>query len=198
MTKKATWEDIKKYADAICNVRACGIDLVWAKRAWQILEDTPLCDYSSSQEFNVIVIRLFCISEIIHIYNYFMIDESYEPYEAYSKWVDELGLQKIKLIMLAGQLYYEDSYVEEYGEISEVINHLMNMHYDMVIKWLVKGFGGRDSMVDSLENPSGVGSESFSYEEAVSMGMKPGKVYVSNEALRLHQWKESGFTRDYA
>ena len=172
MIKKITWEEIKNDADAICNVRGFGVDLEWAKRAWVILEDTPLCEYSDFQESITIIVRLFCISEIIHIYNYFAMDESYEPYEAYSEWLDEIGLQKIELIILAGEEYYEDSYIEEYGEISEVINYLIERQYDMVVKWLIKGFGGKDKMIESLEDPSGKEDGSLSYEDAVASGNK--------------------------
>ena len=194
--KKATWTDIKEYADTICNVRTLDVDLKWAKLAWEILEDTPLCDYSSSQEFNIIIIRLFCITEIIHIYNYFSMGESYDPYDAYSEWLDNIGLQKIELVILAGEQYYNDSYIEEYGEISEVINHLVAIEYDMVIKWLIKGFSGKDNMIATLEDPSG-NETNFSYEEAVSLGMNPDEVYISNKTLQLFQWKEKDFTRNY-
>jgi hypothetical protein len=191
LIEKATWEKIKDYADAICNVRAFGVDLEWVKRAWEILEDTPLCEYSGSHEFNTIIIRLFCISEIIHIYNFFAMDESYEPYDAYPEWLDEVGIQKIELIVLAVAEYYEDSYIEEYGEISEVINHLMEMQYNIVVKWLIKGFGGQDKMIESLENPSGKDDESLSYEDAVASGMRGDEIYVSHETMQLYQWKDN-------
>lgn len=197
LRNKASWKDIKDYADTICNVRAFSVDLEWAKLAWEILEDTPLCEYSNSQEFNTIIIRLFCISEIIHIYNYFSMDESYDPHEAYSEWLDEIGLQKIEMIILAGERYYEDSYIEEYGEISEVISHLIETQYNMVVKWLIKGFGGKDHMLASFASPSGKGSESLSQEDVISLDHSLDDINISDETLRLYQWKEDEFTRNY-
>ncbi|MCU7871344.1 MAG: hypothetical protein KZQ91_01230 [Candidatus Thiodiazotropha sp. (ex Lucinoma borealis)] len=195
---KAAWEDISDYAEVICNVRAFGVDLEWARRAWGILQDTPLCEYSNSQEFNSIVIRLFCLGEIIHIYNYISMDESYEPYEAYCEWLDEIGIQKIELVVLAGEEYYSDSYIEEYGEISEVISHLMEMQYNMVVEWLIKGFGGKDNMIALLESPLEKVEDSSSHEDAIAAGMSLDDIHFSEETIKLYQWKESDFTRNYA
>jgi len=188
LNKKATWEDIEGYAREICIVRADDTDLDWAKHAWEILEKTQLCEYSNSQEFNEIIVRLFCISEIIHIYNYFSMDERYEPYEAYEDWIISTGFQKIKLIVLAGEKYYEDSYVEEYGEISEVVDILIAKQYDMVIECLIKGFDGKNNMLDALDNPSGIENES-----SFSCNSLP-----ADKAIGLYEWKEHDFTREFS
>jgi hypothetical protein len=124
-------------------------------------------------------------------------DECYDPYEAYCEWIDEIGIQKIDLVILAGEEYYSDSYIEENSEISEVINHLIEMQYDMVVKWLIKGFGGKSNMIDLLEFPTGNEEDSYADEEAVAAGMNPNHVNISDETVKLYQWKESDFSRNY-
>lgn len=196
--KRASWEEVSDFAEKICQVRASDIDLVWAKQAWDILSDTPLCEYSNEMEYKLIKIRLFCIAEIIHIYNYLSMDETFDANYSYYEWLDESGIQKIEIVILAGEEYYFDSYIEEDGEICEVISYLIETQYDMIVKWLIKGFGSKDKMMESLESPLGTEENSFTYDEAISAGMNPDTVYTSIETLKLIDWKDKAFPRNFA
>ena len=149
----AGWADIKWYADTVLDIRGFSADMEWAKRAWALLEKTPLTQYATTQEFYQVLVRLFCLGEIVGTFNYCRMDEPFEPYERYAEWVDECELTKIRLIVLAGEDYYEDSYLEDWDGISEIVDVLIDREYDVVLEWLKVGFGGKNGLLRALVGP---------------------------------------------
>ena len=87
----------------IFNYHTYNEDLRWAESAWRIIEKTYLSHYSDAQEFYFVIIRLFAIGELFYIYIDLACDETYEPYEKYIDWVEELELDKFQLTRLAGE-----------------------------------------------------------------------------------------------
>jgi hypothetical protein len=196
--KSCKWDDIKGVAEKIFNILTDGGDLEWAERAWHTIEKTLLCAYSDEQEYYRVLIRLFCLGEMYHIYNDLARNEPYEPGEKYSEWVDKSKLQKIRFIVLAGEDFYEDIYFE-YDYFSGVIHYLIEQEYQLVIRWLTSGFGDKDNLILSLERSCGrsIEDEEMTYEEVLAAGYHPADARISYETLRLFQWKEAGFSRSY-
>ena len=178
---KALWEDVEGNATAIFDVRAFDVDMEWGKRAWTILSKTPLVNYSGPQGYYEILVKLFCLGEIVHIFNDLHMDERYDKYDEYTEWVDECELTKLRFVLLAGEEYYEDSYISEWGEISEVIDNLIEKEYSTVVEWLVAGFGGKELMLNYLVNPEREDDEDIDYPDNA----------------QLFDWMNSGYPRNF-
>ncbi len=184
--KSCTWDDIKGLAKNIFNILTYEGDLEWAEDAWHIIEETPLCTYSNEQEYYRVVIRLFCLGEMYHIYDSLISYEPYERYDKYSEWVDASELQKIRFVVLAGESFYEDIYFDLNG-FFDVINYLIEQEYQLVVNWLVCGFGNYINLLQSLE----ISSRRHREDDV------PYNWTISNETGRIFEWGEAGFSRSY-
>jgi|WetSurMetagenome_2_1015567.scaffolds.fasta_scaffold212863_2 hypothetical protein len=196
--KLATWETIKEIAANIFNILSSGNDIEWAETAWRHIEKTPLVNFSNEEEYYSVLVYLFCLGELYHEYNDIARDERYERDIKYTEWVNESRLQKIRFVLLAGENYYQDYYIEEYDGIFEVIDGLIDKQYPAVIELLVNIFGGRNELMMSLEKSSGRSSgDGLTEEELIELGVKPEELMISYETINLHEWKEYGFPRSY-
>lgn len=182
-SKKVTWDEINDYVRIIFNVRAYDADKIWAKRAWSILDQTPLLRYSNDKEYYHVLVRLFCLGEIIHIFNDYWLDVRFDRDVTYADWVDECSISKLKLVLLAGEDYFEDYYITEYQEIAEVVDHLIDLEYPIVLEWLLTGFGDQYELITALLDPD-------ENDEDIKGPM--------NNMPELYEWVENLFPRNYA
>ena len=139
------------------------LGLRWIRKAWNFIENSPLSEYTNDQEYYLVTIRLFCLGEIVRVYHTCISESYYNYHEHYTKWVngeDKVDgykidytdkLERIKYVILAGEEYYSDEYLEDDG-ICHVIDHLIEEEYENVLMVVISGFGGKEKFFSSLKD----------------------------------------------
>lgn len=197
--KVATWETIKDSAEKIFNYYTYNEDFKWAETIWRKVEKTPLAYYSSETEHYSVILNFFSLAELFNIYNYLRYDEEYDRTYKYPEWVDELDLSRLKLVLLADEEYHDDEYIVEFDGIYEPLNALIEEKYSDFISELVKIMGGEENLLISLEktgDSSGEDEDSSVMDDHI-IDVNMSNYSVSDRTLRLFDWKEQGFPRDY-
>ena len=169
----------------------------WAEMIWREVEKTTLAYYSSETEHYGVILNLFSLAELFNIYNYLAFDEEYDRKYKYYEWVDELGLSKLKFILLAGDEFHDDEYIDEiWGPLDALIDKKYN---DFVLE-LTKIIGGKDNLLISLEKSGNnfvEDEESFEEDDHIYNNISMENYSVSHRFSKIFDWKEQGFPRDY-
>jgi hypothetical protein len=196
--KVATWEVIKEIATNIFHILSSGGDIEWAESAWRHIEKTPLAYFSNEQEYYYVLVFLFSLGDLYHEYNEIARDERYERDVKYPEWVNESELQKIRFVVLAGEDYWQDYYIDYNDGIFEVIDSLIGKQYSEVIEVLINSFGGRNELMRTLEISSGrLSEDALSEGEFIELGFKIEDTIISYETINLDEWMKYGFPRSY-
>lgn len=193
--KVATWEVMKPYAQKVLHITTWGNETKWLEKTWRVVEKTIWGQYSDAFEWHRVVVRMFALAEVVHIYCHLSDIDQFSRDSEYSEWVDECDLSKVKLAVLCGEEYLEDSMVDyDQGSPFDIVNHLIEEEYPRMIKVVEDALGGPQGFIKGLYDwiHDTEDEERITVKEAMAHGYE---IKMSRETHFLIEWRDSGWPR---
>jgi hypothetical protein len=141
---KMAWTDIEPLANQVFHVWSEQPELKWAKRAWELLDQSGLTAYRNDVQKYAVQFRLLALSGIYADFCDRAFDEVSEI-----EYSMEFELDRF----VGGQLWARRPHLQfnvELDDDGEVLNLLVESYRGEVVRALLKGFGSDAALYESL------------------------------------------------
>lgn len=142
---QVAWEEVEAAADVAFKVWVGQPELVWARKAWEVLGDEGLTGYNTELERHVVMFRFLVLAAIYRDFCQAAWQE--QSSLDYSYWAETLSIADFVVGQLYSQMPDWDGNAET---VSEAVEIIAESYRHEIVSALLNGFGGETGLYQAL------------------------------------------------